>query len=85
MATKNPKIIIDQNSYLVLRKEVTKTVWMCTRYFGHRKDRCKSRLITSGRDVYVSGVHNHPNTITAPMKHSVSQMLNIIRVKPLGH
>lgn len=79
MATKNPKIIMDKNSYIVLRKEPTKTIWMCAKYFGNRTDRCKSKLITSGKDVYVSGVHNHDPTITNPMKNSLSQLVNIIR------
>ncbi|XP_048516591.1 modifier of mdg4 isoform X2 [Dendroctonus ponderosae] len=78
MATKHPKIILDENAYLVLRKEVGKTVWMCAKYFGTRSNRCKSKLVTQGRNVFVTGTHNHDPTVLEPAT-GLSQRVNIIR------
>lgn len=79
MATKNPKIILDNNDYIVLRKEFNKTIWMCARYFGCKNSRCKSKLVTSGKEVRVSGEHNHPPKDNKFFKNLLSQKVTIIR------
>ncbi|KAG5900271.1 hypothetical protein JTB14_000798 [Gonioctena quinquepunctata] len=79
MATKNPKIILDEHDYIVLRKEVHKTIWMCTKYFASKNNRCKSKLITSGRTVHVSGEHNHPPKLQKNLKNMLSQRVRIFR------
>ncbi|KAK9884694.1 hypothetical protein WA026_007540 [Henosepilachna vigintioctopunctata] len=40
MGTKRPKIIIEGFDYLILKREVNRTIWMCSKYFGTRTDRC---------------------------------------------
>lgn len=81
MATKNPKIILDQHQYLIYRKGPHKTVWMCTHYFRSKENRCKSRLVTTGRNVTVSAdLHNHEVSVK-PERYSnmLSQAVYIIR------
>ncbi|KAF7282367.1 hypothetical protein GWI33_002745 [Rhynchophorus ferrugineus] len=83
MATKNPKIILDDYEYLIYRKEQNKTIWMCTHYFRSKENRCKSRLVTTGRILTVSAdIHNH---LCAPKKdkykNMFSQTVTIIRDK----
>lgn len=57
---KNPKLIVDGQTYRVLKKYDHKTVWRCTEYFGTRTDRCKSRITTTGKNVVISSdLHNH--------------------------
>lgn len=81
MATKNPKIILDNHDYIVLRKEFNKTIWMCARYFSSKTCRCKSRLVTSGKEVRLSGEHNHLPRENRFMKNMLSQKVTIIREK----
>ncbi|KAF7282366.1 hypothetical protein GWI33_002744 [Rhynchophorus ferrugineus] len=60
VGNKNPKIILDEQSYRVFKKFENKTVWLCSQYFGTRTDRCKSKLTTTGRTIIVSAdPHNH--------------------------
>ncbi|CAG9764334.1 unnamed protein product [Ceutorhynchus assimilis] len=60
MTGKKPKILLDENCYLLLRREPTKTFWRCSKYFGNNKtDRCKSSLVSTGKNVFVYGEHNH--------------------------
>lgn len=79
MATKNPKIILDNHDYIVLRKEFNKTIWMCGRYFTSKTSRCKSKLVTSGKEVRVSGDHNHPPKEARTFKNMLSQKVTLIR------
>ncbi|XP_072393834.1 uncharacterized protein [Diabrotica undecimpunctata] len=80
MATKNPKIILDHHDYIVLRKEFNKTIWMCSKYFNVAKEnRCKSKLITSGLTVHVSGEHNHEPRESRNYKNMHSQKVQIFR------
>lgn len=81
VATKNPKIILDEYEYLIYRKEVNKTVWMCNRYFKSKENRCKSRLVTTGRIVTVSAdQHNHEHSVKPERyKNMLSQAVTIIR------
>lgn len=81
MATKNPKIILDDHDYIVLRKEVNKTIWMCARYFTDKNSRCKSKLVTSGKMVQVSKEHNHPPKKNKTFKNMLSQRVTIVREK----
>ncbi|KAJ3619398.1 hypothetical protein MTP99_005083 [Tenebrio molitor] len=60
VATKNPKIVIDDHDYLVYRKETNRTIWKCNHYFNSRENRCKSTIVTSGRIVRINNhQHNH--------------------------
>lgn len=60
VATKNPKIVIDDHDYLVYRKETNRTIWKCNHYFNSRENRCKSTIVTSGRIVRINNhAHNH--------------------------
>ncbi|XP_072393825.1 uncharacterized protein [Diabrotica undecimpunctata] len=82
VATKNPKIVLDDNNYLIYRKDTNKTVWKCCRYFRCKENRCKSTLVTTGRIVTVSAdVHNHPPDPPKieKFKNMLSQYVKIIR------
>nr|CAH7732209.1 unnamed protein product [Callosobruchus chinensis] len=60
MGHKNPKIVLQDNDYLIYRKLPDKTVWSCTQY--HKKDRCKAKVVTCARQATLVGRHNHPPT-----------------------
>lgn len=79
MGHKNPKIIVDGNDYLIYRKLTDKTVWSCTQY--HKKDRCKAKVMTSGKKAVVIGSHNHtPVLKTQPRNSLLSQHVDMRRV-----
>ncbi|CAG9832637.1 unnamed protein product [Diabrotica balteata] len=71
---KNPKIIVDRNSYLMYRKLPDKTVWLCTQY--HKKDRCKAKVMTRGRQAIIIGDHNHQPTYLN-VKNMTSQVVSV--------
>ncbi|CAH0552591.1 unnamed protein product [Brassicogethes aeneus] len=76
MGHKNPKIVYKMNDYLIYRKLPDKTVWLCAHY--HRKDRCKAKVVTKGKDALVQGNHNHLPTYKQKFqKHMVSQLVNV--------
>ncbi|XP_019880600.1 protein tramtrack, beta isoform isoform X17 [Aethina tumida] len=79
VATKNPKIVLDDHDYLIYRKESTKTIWKCNHYF--KQNRCKSTLVTTGRIVNVSAdEHNHsPKPKKDKYKNMLCQNVTIIR------
>lgn len=82
VATKNPKIVLDGNNYLIYRKESIKTVWKCSHYFRSKENRCKSTLVTTGRVVSVSAdLHNHPPPPQKndKLKNMLWQRVTIIR------
>lgn len=81
VATKNPKIVLDDNNYLIYRKEHGKTVWKCCHYFRSKINRCKSTLVTTGRVVTVSAdAHNHPTLPKSDKyKNMLSQKVTIVR------
>lgn len=81
VATKNPKIVLDNNNYLIYRKDQGKTVWKCCHYFRSKINRCKSTLVTTGRIVTVSAdVHNHPTDARPEkFKNMLSQKVTIVR------
>ncbi|CAH1986789.1 unnamed protein product [Acanthoscelides obtectus] len=77
---KNPKIILDDHEFLIYRREVNQTTWMCNHYFNKREVRCKVKLITSGRVVQVFGTHTHnPKHKTEKYKNMLSQNVTIVR------
>lgn len=81
VATKNPKIVLDDHDYLIYRKETNKTVWKCCHYFRSKENRCKSTLVTTGRIVTVSAdIHNHQVVSKKDKyKNMLSQSVTIIR------
>lgn len=73
---KNPKIIVDDNEYLINRKTcLGKTMWLCGQY---HKLKCKSRIITFGKTVKITSKHNHP-PVRPDLSNSVMQWFHIIR------
>lgn len=83
MGHKNPKIILDECDFILHTREVSKTVWMCNKYFaGFTKNegRCKAKLITQGKQVRVIGQHNHePKVKVSRVKNCISRVVEIIR------
>jgi hypothetical protein len=58
--------------------------WTSTAYYGRIKDkqhRCKSRIVTSGRIAYVTGVHNHEPRVKNRNKYRnmLSDIVTVIR------
>lgn len=77
---KNPKIILNENDFLMYRKLPDKTVWSCTQY--HKKDRCKAKVMTFGRQATLIGDHNHPPTFkNKPVNHMLSQPVILKKAK----
>lgn len=73
---KNPKIILNNNCYLIYRKLPDKTMWSCTQY--HKKDRCKAKVMTYGRQATIIGDHNHaPTCVNKYIKNMHSQTVTI--------
>nr|XP_023014949.1 modifier of mdg4-like isoform X9 [Leptinotarsa decemlineata] len=82
VATKNPKIVLDDNNYLIYRKEINKTVWKCCHYFRNKENRCKSTLVTTGRVVTVSAdQHNHKPDPPKQEKYQNMLSQNVIIVR----
>ncbi|XP_044262646.1 protein tramtrack, beta isoform-like isoform X14 [Tribolium madens] len=82
VATKNPKIVIDDHDYLVYRKETNRTIWKCNHYFNSRENRCKSTIVTSGRIVRINNhQHNHEAKPRKDRKfrNLLSQYVTILR------
>lgn len=77
VGTKNPKIIVDDHDFNMARKAESKTTWICSGYF---KTKCKARATTSGRMVYVNGIHNHlPKQKRSRFTNMLSQNVTIVR------
>lgn len=78
---KNPKIIVDDYSFLMYKKEPNQTTWYCTHYFNRRAVRCKCRIVTSGRVVNIYGEHCHEINKSKPDKYRnmLSQAVTIVR------
>ncbi|XP_044262647.1 protein tramtrack, beta isoform-like isoform X15 [Tribolium madens] len=81
---KNPKIFLDGYDYLLLKKYPDRTTWLCTSYYGRlrEKQRCRSRIVTRGRVVYVSGVHNHQPRVKSRNRYRdmISDVVRIVRI-----
>ncbi|XP_076252167.1 uncharacterized protein LOC143191191 isoform X41 [Rhynchophorus ferrugineus] len=56
---KNPKIIIENNDFVLNKKFEMKTLWRCRCY---SKLGCKSWLVTTGKTVKITTGHNHEPT-----------------------
>lgn len=77
VGTKNPKIVVDDYDFNMARKTPNKTVWICSGYY---KTKCKTRATTSGRMVYINGIHNHePKQKKSKFKNMLSQHVTIVR------
>ncbi|XP_063907093.1 modifier of mdg4-like isoform X31 [Zophobas morio] len=80
MGTKHPKIIMEDFEYLMLRKKVEETVWICKKYFHPITERCKVRVVTSQRMAYIYGLHNHlPCLKSQRHKDLLPQLVTIVR------
>lgn len=71
---KNPKIVFQQNEYIINKKTDEKTAWRCTMY---EKTSCRSRLVTQGRTLAIKSPHNHPPSKTIHPKDAVKQFVTI--------
>lgn len=76
---KNPKIIVDDQEFLIYKKEVNQTTWMCNHYFNKRAVRCKVKIVTAGRVVTVYGSHTHAPVWKQKFHNMLSQSVTIIR------
>ncbi|KAF7282368.1 hypothetical protein GWI33_002746 [Rhynchophorus ferrugineus] len=72
---KNPKIILEDNDFILNNKYGNKTTWRC-RCYG--KTGCKSRLTTSGKTVKIIADHNHDPTYP-DTSAAVPQTLRIVK------
>ncbi|XP_076252161.1 uncharacterized protein LOC143191191 isoform X35 [Rhynchophorus ferrugineus] len=71
---KHPKIILNNNYFVINRKLEGRTMWTCSQY---QKSRCLSRLITFGKTVKITCLHNHKPTYP-DMSKAVAQSVYII-------
>lgn len=73
---KHPKLVLEGYDYTINRKRENKTLWKCAFY---TKTSCKSRLITSGRAVFITNdQHNHePKLKESDLTNSVSHIVHI--------
>lgn len=77
VGTKNPKIIVHNYDFNLARKTQKKTIWVCSFYY---KTKCRCRLQTSGRMVYMRADHNHlPKEKCTKFTNLLSQRVTIIR------
>lgn len=74
-ATKNPKIILDNNVFTICIKSADKTRWRCTAYF---KSKCRASLLTYGKYVNARFGHNHPPTVKNPEKLENAMRQNVL-------
>ncbi|CAG9832638.1 unnamed protein product [Diabrotica balteata] len=81
MGSKNPKIIVDDQDFILAEKRVEKTTWRCCRYYYSMTERCKVKLITAKRTVQVIGEHNHPIKPRTDQKNMIPQNVTIVRKK----
>lgn len=81
MGTKNPKLILDKQDFLLIEKKPNRTLWRCCQYYYAKESRCKAKLVTSGRVVTVDGAHNHDIAPKTKYKYEslLSQKVTIIR------
>lgn len=56
---KKPKIVIDDYHYLLRRKDVNCTLWICAEYYHPQGERCKVSVISGKGVAYIHGQHNH--------------------------
>lgn len=72
---KNPKLVLNGFDYNKEKCHGESTAWVCSYYF---KTRCKARLTTKGKVVYVSNDHNHrPRDV--PLLNMCSKRVTIIK------
>ncbi|XP_019880613.2 protein tramtrack, beta isoform isoform X19 [Aethina tumida] len=75
---KNPKIVLNFHEYLIHKKEVTQTMWICNQYFHPKGERCKAKVRTQGRVAYIINTHNHdPKVGVDRLKNMISQPIFI--------
>ncbi|KAK9884695.1 hypothetical protein WA026_007541 [Henosepilachna vigintioctopunctata] len=83
MGHKNPKIVLDNCDFIMHSREVKRTIWLCSRYFAgftKTEGRCKAKLITREKIVYMSGTHNHePKIKCLKFNNMLSQKVRIVR------
>lgn len=72
--TKNPKIVVQNNAYVINKKLKEKTTWRCVMYY---KNKCSSRIVTQGKTVNIVTGHNHL-PIEPSLTGAIQQRVNII-------
>ncbi|XP_018573616.1 protein tramtrack, beta isoform isoform X34 [Anoplophora glabripennis] len=80
VGTKHPKIVFEGFDFIMHIRNPNKTTWRCSWY---HKNKCVSKLITSGRVVTVTGEHNHlrNDKLTFKCDSMLSQIVEIVRKK----
>ncbi|KAF7282365.1 hypothetical protein GWI33_002743 [Rhynchophorus ferrugineus] len=79
---KNPKIVIEGHDFLVRKKETKSTYWICSQYYHPKGERCKAQVVTTGRNAYIQGQHNHtPRVKPEKISSMFSQNFNLIYSK----
>jgi hypothetical protein len=74
---KYPKLILDNNEFIVHQKGSSRTRWRCAQC---NKTKCKAALFTTGKVVRVYYEHNHPRTMENRYFESLfSQNVTIIK------
>ncbi|XP_072393842.1 uncharacterized protein [Diabrotica undecimpunctata] len=73
--TRNPKLIVYDDEYIINRKVAGRTTWRCSQY---AKVLCRSRVVTFGRNLLIKNVHNHKPRFP-PLDKAVKQFVNIVK------
>lgn len=71
---KNPKIVVQNNAYVINKKSEGRTSWRCAMYF---KTKCSGRIVTRGKTLSVAAPHNH-NATKPSLIGAIKQFVNII-------
>ncbi|KAK9884696.1 hypothetical protein WA026_007542 [Henosepilachna vigintioctopunctata] len=78
VGTKNPKIIVHAFDFNLAKKTPNKTIWVCSNYY---KTKCKCRVTTSGKMVFIRAEHNHlPRKPIPKFTNLLSQEVTIVKV-----
>lgn len=76
---KNPKIIFENDEYLINRKLQGKTMWRCAQY---NKTKCRSRIITFGKVLKFTHDHNH-HPINPQYENTFPQNVVLVKKFPI--
>lgn len=77
-ATKHPKLIFQNNEYVLVNNRPGKTTWYC-RMKNIRQVYCKARLSLSGKTLTViNGQHNH-DPVVKDTSDLFKTVVNIVR------
>lgn len=75
---KKPKIVLNNYEYLMRKSEGGTTTWICNQYFHPKDERCKAKIVTSGKVAHLYGSHNH-STKQKRFENMLSQSVTVIK------